>query len=128
MGNYSDEKVQLASKLNSNFEGFTMNTELRKPKTLRYNERYIVGGFSEEEVLDFSPANIRGQFIFNYIEKNWDKAKEDNLFFGIWYNKETKKMHLDLCRAFGNREKAGREARLKNEICFWDNLENEEIH
>ena len=85
MGNYSDEKVQLANKLNANFEGFTMNTELRNPKTLRYNERYIVGGFSEEEV-------------------------------------------LDLCRAFNNREKAGREARLKNEICFWDNLEMVEIH
>jgi len=128
MGSYTDEKVQLANKLNSNFEGFTMNSELKKPNTLRHNERYIVGGFANEEVLDFSPANIRGQFIFNYIEKNWEKSKNENLFFGIWYDKETCKIHLDLCKAFNNKQKAKREAKLKNEICFWDNLEMEEIH
>lgn len=128
MGSYTDEKVQLANKLNANFEGFTMNSELKKPNTLTHNERYIVGGFSEEEVLDFSPANIRGQFIFNYIERNWEKSKKENLFFGIWHDKETNKIHLDLCKAFNNSYKARREAKLRNEICFWDNLEMEEIH
>jgi hypothetical protein len=130
MKTYINKIVRIADKLNANFEGFTIGTEGEKPK-----KRYIVGGYTNNKIkaLKYSsfrwcPAILRGEKIFNFVEKNFLFASCNAVFFGIWYDKKTKLIYLDICKEFANVYEAIEEGKQNKEICIYDQLKEKEIY
>tara|TARA_R100001163_G_C5065936_1_gene204075 strand:+ start:2972 stop:3349 length:378 start_codon:yes stop_codon:yes gene_type:complete len=124
MKTYINKIVKTADILNANFEGYTIGTEGEKPK-----KRYIVGGYiSEKTFFAWCPAIIRGQKIYNFIETYFLFAHCNNVFFGSWYDKKNKTIHLDICKEFDNLIEALKQGKENQEICIFDNLNKTEIY
>lgn len=122
---YTDKIVSVANKLNANIEGYTLNLHGDEPKTSRHNQRYIVGGFAEELKIKWSPANVRGQAIYDFVEKNIAMGSLDGFFFGVWTFDGH--IYLDVCVALNNKTHSLRVAKEKKEIAIFDNLYKETI-
>lgn len=123
MGTHENKSVKIADKLNSKFQGYTIDENLNKPE-----KKYIVGGFSSEYKFKFCPANIRGQKIYNFVESQFPKVESENLYFGIWYNENDKHIYLDICKGFDDLIEAKQASAKNKQICFWDNSEDKEIY
>lgn len=81
--------------------------------------QFVVGKGIEEKVLD----NLTENDILEYVET----ANRYNSSFGTWYNAENGKFYLDLSDLFNCKDEAMRKAKERNEIAFYDLLENKEI-
>jgi hypothetical protein len=128
MKTHINKIVRITDKLNANFEGFTIGTEGEKPK-----QRYIVGGYAKGKNLVrdnffWSPANIRGQKIYNFVENYFLFASCNPVFFGIWYSEANKTIFLDICKEFDSLSEALKQGKENKEICIYDQLKQKEIY
>tara|TARA_R110002096_G_scaffold369157_1_gene562447 strand:- start:64 stop:444 length:381 start_codon:yes stop_codon:yes gene_type:complete len=123
MKSFTNKLVKITDILNSNFEGYTIGTDLNKPINL-----YIVAGFSSENSFKFCSANLRGQKIFDFVESEFTKVKNENLYFGIWYDKINKHIYLDVCKGFNDLDLAKKESANNKQICLFDSVNKTEIY
>lgn len=130
MKTHTNKIVRITDKLNANFEGFTIGTEGEKPQ-----KRYIVGGYTNNKIkglkylsFPWCPAIIRGQKIFNFVEKNFLFASCNSVYFGTWYDKKTKLIYLDICKEFDDLCEALKEGKENKELCIFDQLKEKEIY